>query len=178
MPLLFQRTETENKQPASIGRAEQNPSLDWRIIGIFILTLLFIWLFLYAVTWYSCYTVFSMCIANSVVLWSVPIILVIGIITFSSVKLIGVYHESQRKRLANAIDEHYDYRNVDRVLELKLLDIAHRLAESYGTAEVDTLSTTNNSTNNSTSIKSPDEPEPDKGTRRNIIPIDRLMDLE
>ena len=170
--MLFQRTETQDKQPASIGRGVSTSALDWKIVSVLLIAVFLLWIFLYSVTSYNCYQTFDMCTENSIVLWSVPVLLVGGIVTYSSVKLIGVYHESQRKRLANAIDEHYDYRNVDRTLEARLLDIAHRLAESYGTAEVDTWSPSGNY--NTTSIKAPDEVQPTE-TKRRVIPIDDFM---
>ena len=76
---------------------------------------------------------------------------------WNSVLLIGAYHQAQKERLVSAIDNHFDYRNVDRVLEMKLLEIAHRLGESYATAEVDTLSQT--ITNNSTNLGATDAPK-------------------
>jgi hypothetical protein len=155
MPMLFQRTETENKEPASIRPPpEKHVSIPWQLYAFGSVFMFLLWIFIYFYTKHQCDTYYEMCIESIVVFWAFPIGIVLTGSVWNAVFLLRAYHVAQKERLVSAIDHHFDYRNVDRMLELRLLEIAHRLGESYGTAEVDTLSQT--ITNNTTSLTSPD----------------------
>ena len=127
MPMLFQRTETENKEPASIRPpSEKHVSIPWQLYAFGSVFMFLLWIFIYFYTKHQCDIYYEMCFESTVVFWAFPIGIVLTGSVWNAVFLLRAYHVAQKERLVSAIDHHFDYRNC-KLLRSRHLQIFRQL---------------------------------------------------
>lgn len=165
-PLNIIKSQTEQKQnsvaPIITPRQPMN-GIDWRIISILVLSLFALWGIASIVAGFYCsYGV--LCGVQSFVFWSVPTILFIG---FTGVVLWGAFYGIlyartlvQKSRFANTFTHHFDVWATSEAMQRYMIEkVAHEVAKSLATAEVDTLTYSPHTTSevSTTSVQTADE---------------------
>lgn len=69
--------------------------------------------------------------------WGFLVIVVIGIVVALGISSIALWHWAQKQQFVNAFQQHYSYRS-----RLNGLSVAHRVAQSLSSADMDTYSPT------------------------------------
>ena len=153
MPFLFQRSDPEQKQsiPSTIIDTQQTaPGIDWRVVGIFALVILFLWFCGVGYTGYVCAQAYAYtCPAQAFAFWSLPLIVFVSTLLVAIggawYNVITWRNRAEKERLANAFSQHYDVWDVRAMQKLVIQSVAAEIAKSLASAEIDTWSPTNSS---------------------------------
>lgn len=153
MPFLFQRSDPEQKQsmPAQIIQQDTANHIEWwRIVGMVIVTVVFLWISAIGYTGYQCSRLYVYtCGAQVLAFWSLPVVVLIAI-TFiciggSVLLLISWRNKAEKERAANAFTQHYDIYDIKLMQKMVIEQVASEVAKSLASAEIDTWSPTNSS---------------------------------
>jgi len=154
MPFLHQKTSTEKGNNTLPAALIQTPLkyLDWRVGIASIATVLIIWVISMLYTGWQCSVNFdTVCWSQRIVFWTVPGLTLLGVISTGLIVNRYLRHIADKERLANAFTQHYDNQDIAQV-QTMIMEVASKIAGSLATAEVDTMSITNNSESNSTNV--------------------------